>query len=152
MAGLKRALKAVGAAKQQRAASGLAAGYRGGIGGGSGGGSGGGGVAKAAAAAVHLGLYVEIANHYLYYFEKGVGEMSASVVSQVGGLLGVVGGTDFTDCRHHGTTPTASLLLPSTPHTLLLCNCILPLDLPPPPTPPPPIQPPAFDAGDAGSI
>ncbi|KIZ01214.1 hypothetical protein MNEG_6746 [Monoraphidium neglectum] len=78
MAGLKRALKAVGAAKQQRAASGLAAARA--AGGGSGGGAGG---KAAAAAAVHLGLYVTIANHYLYYFEKGVSEMSAGVVSQL---------------------------------------------------------------------
>jgi len=73
MAGLKRALKAVGAAKQQLAASGLAARAAGGVDKGKG------------AGAVHLGLYVEIANHYLYYFEKGVGEMSPSVVSQVSG-------------------------------------------------------------------
>ncbi|KAI8469398.1 MAG: vacuolar protein sorting-associated protein 35 [Monoraphidium minutum] len=74
MAGLKRALKAVGAAKQQRAARG-AAGRPGGGGasGGGGGGSGGG----------HLGLYVDIANQYLYYFERGVSEMSPSVVSQL---------------------------------------------------------------------
>lgn len=60
MAGLKRALKVVGAAKQQRAAT-----------------------ARAKRSADHLPLYVEIANHYLYYFNKGVDTMSASVVQQL---------------------------------------------------------------------
>jgi vacuolar protein sorting-associated protein 35 len=82
MAGLKRALKAVGAAKQQRAAAGLAP--RPGAGGKAGGGGGGGASAAAAAGAgAYLGLYVDIANQYLYYFERGVPEMSPSVVSQV---------------------------------------------------------------------
>jgi hypothetical protein len=80
MAGLKRALKAVGAAKQQRAAAGPGARPLGGGGGGSGSLKGGGG----GGAGAHLGLYVDIANHYLYYFERGVPEMSPSVVSQVG--------------------------------------------------------------------
>jgi len=60
MAGLKRALKVVGAAKQQRAAT-----------------------ARSKGAGQHLPMYVEIANHYLYYFDRGVETMSASVVQQL---------------------------------------------------------------------
>lgn len=65
MAGLKRALKVVAAAKQQRAAS-ARVGSKGRAGGGQ-----------------HLPLYVEIVNHYLYYLYKGVESMSTSVVQQL---------------------------------------------------------------------
>jgi hypothetical protein len=61
MVGLKRALKVVAAAKQQRAAS-----ARQGKGG-----------------APHLALYVEIVNHYLYYLARGVEQVSSSVVQQL---------------------------------------------------------------------
>lgn len=61
MAGLKRALKVVAAAKQQRAAT-----ARQGKGG-----------------AQHLPLYVEIVNHYLYYLARGVESMSVGVVQQL---------------------------------------------------------------------
>eukprot|EP00775_Hariotina_reticulata_P005657 gene5657-5896_t len=61
MVGLKRALKVVAAAKQQRAAS-----ARQGKGG-----------------APHLPLYVEIVNHYLYYLARGVEQVSSSVVQQL---------------------------------------------------------------------
>lgn len=60
MAGLKRALKVVGAAKQQRAAT-----------------------ARTKSPGQHLPLYVEILNHYLYYFDRGVETMTASVVQQL---------------------------------------------------------------------
>uniref|UniRef100_A0A383WCT9 Vacuolar protein sorting-associated protein 35 n=1 Tax=Tetradesmus obliquus TaxID=3088 RepID=A0A383WCT9_TETOB len=66
MAGLKRALKVVAAAKQQRAAT-----ARGGKGG-----------------AQHLPLYVEIVNHYLYYLARGVESMSVGVVQQLLELVG----------------------------------------------------------------
>ncbi|KAF6259319.1 vacuolar protein sorting-associated protein 35 [Scenedesmus sp. NREL 46B-D3] len=66
MAGLKRALKVVAAAKQQRAAT-----VRGGKGG-----------------AQHLPLYVEIVNHYLYYLARGVESMSVGVVQQLLELVG----------------------------------------------------------------
>jgi vacuolar protein sorting-associated protein 35 len=65
MAGLKRALKVVAAAKQQRAAS-ARVGSKGRAGGGQ-----------------HLPLYVEIVNHYLYYLSKGVESMSTGVVQQL---------------------------------------------------------------------
>jgi vacuolar protein sorting-associated protein 35 len=65
MAGLKRALKVVAAAKQQRAAS-ARVGSKGRPGGGQ-----------------HLPLYVEIVNHYLYYLSRGVESMSTSVVQQL---------------------------------------------------------------------
>lgn len=61
MACLKRALKVVAAAKQQRAAT-----ARLGKGGGQ-----------------HLPLYVEIVNHYLYYLSRGVESMSTGVVQQL---------------------------------------------------------------------
>jgi vacuolar protein sorting-associated protein 35 len=65
MAGLKRALKVVAAAKQQRAAS-ARVGSKARPGGGQ-----------------HLPLYVEIVNHYLYYLSRGVESMSTSVVQQL---------------------------------------------------------------------
>jgi len=65
MAGLKRALKVVAAAKQQRAAS-ARVGSKGRPGG-----------------AQHLPLYVEIVNHYLYYLSRGVESMSTGVVQQL---------------------------------------------------------------------
>eukprot|EP00879_Flechtneria_rotunda_P029400 GHRR01031802.1.p1 GENE.GHRR01031802.1~~GHRR01031802.1.p1 ORF type:complete len:393 (+),score=183.36 GHRR01031802.1:632-1810(+) len=61
MAGLKRALKVVAATKQQRAAV----------------------TRQGKAAGQHLLLYVEIANHYLYYFSKGVESMSTGVMQQL---------------------------------------------------------------------
>lgn len=67
MAGLKRALKVVAAAKQQRAAS-ARVGSKGRAGGGQ---------------LQHLPLYVEIVNHYLYYLSRGVESMSAGVVQQL---------------------------------------------------------------------
>lgn len=66
MAGLKRALKVVAAAKQQRAASSRV-----------------GSKGRPGAAAQHLPLYVEIVNHYLYYLSRGVEAMSAGVVQQL---------------------------------------------------------------------
>jgi vacuolar protein sorting-associated protein 35 len=66
MAGLKRALKVVAAAKQQRAAT-----VRGGK-----------------VGAQHLPLYVEIVNHYLYYLARGVESMSVGVVQQLLELVG----------------------------------------------------------------
>lgn len=65
MAGLKRALKVVAAAKQQRAAS-ARVGSKARPGGGQ-----------------HLPLYVEIVNHYLYYLSRGVESMSTSAVQQL---------------------------------------------------------------------
>lgn len=70
MAGLKRALKVVAAAKQQRAAS-ARVGSKGRPGG-----------------AQHLPLYVEIVNHYLYYLSRGVESMSTGVVQQLLELVG----------------------------------------------------------------
>jgi vacuolar protein sorting-associated protein 35 len=70
MAGLKRALKVVAAAKQQRAASARVGGK------------------GRAAGGQHLPLYVEIVNHYLYYLSRGVESMSTSVVQQLLELVG----------------------------------------------------------------
>lgn len=61
MACLKRALKVVAAAKQQRAAT----------------------ARLGKAGGQHLPLYVEIVNHYLYYLSKGVESMSTGVVQQL---------------------------------------------------------------------
>lgn len=67
MAGLKRALKVAAAAKQQRAASARP-----------------GGQPAATGTAAGVGsLYVEIANHYLYYLGCGVDAVSPSVVQQL---------------------------------------------------------------------
>lgn len=66
MAGLKRALKVVAAAKQQRAASARVGSSKG-----------------RAAGTQHLPLYVEIVNHYLYYLSRGVESMSTGVVQQL---------------------------------------------------------------------
>ncbi len=66
MAALKRALKIVSMAKQQRAATGAA-----GLGLGRGDGH------------SHLALYLDILNQYLYYFDQGVETMGAGVVQQL---------------------------------------------------------------------
>jgi hypothetical protein len=40
-------------------------------------------VARQGQDASYVGLYVEILNHYLFYYERGVKEVSSSVVQQV---------------------------------------------------------------------
>jgi vacuolar protein sorting-associated protein 35 len=96
MAGLKRALKVVAAAKQQRVASARVGASKGRLG--------------AAASSQHLPLYVEIANHYLYYLSRGVDAMSSGVVQQllelVAAELGQAGAELDADTRSYWEATT----------------------------------------------